>query len=197
MFPIDALLLSVEMTNSTQQNAKLLRLVRLFRLTKLIRIPKSSRLLRQARQVWTKQKLVRFFIILLLASHWLACVWGFVGHNGTELCNANGKAREWKEEPPRGQVSWLNTLFLRDKFTSDDPCNPAHVYFISVHFAIMTITSIGYGDISPVRVEEYSICSLCMLTGGRDLGLHRRRRVQHPVDQRSHQGAVRGQHDAP
>jgi len=30
----------------------------------------------------------------------------------------------------------------------------------------MTVTSIGYGDIAPVRFEEYIVCILCMLLGG-------------------------------
>ena len=72
------------------------------------------------------------------------------------------------QEPLRPvQVSWLTALFRNNKaYTPDDSCSPADVYFMSLHFAAMTITSSGYGDIVPTRMEEYIVCVLCSFIGG-------------------------------
>jgi hypothetical protein len=40
------------------------------------------------------------------------------------------------------------------------------VYVAGIHFAIMTITSIGYGDIYPNQTEEYIVGGICQLMGG-------------------------------
>jgi len=63
-------------------------------------------------------------------------------------------------------VSWVTTLYYGAKTSPDTPCNPLELYAASLHWAVMTLTSIGYGDIVPVRFEEYIVGILCMLVGG-------------------------------
>ena len=48
----------------------------------------------------------------------------------------------------------------------DSMCDPVAVYLWSLHWSVMTITSIGYGDFTPQRKEEYIIGIVCMLLGG-------------------------------
>jgi hypothetical protein len=48
----------------------------------------------------------------------------------------------------------------------DDICDPFVVYMWSLHWSIMSITSIGYGDWSPQRSEEYIVCIIFMYMGG-------------------------------
>ena len=48
----------------------------------------------------------------------------------------------------------------------DNMCEPFAVYIWSLHWSIMTITSIGYGDFSPQRKAEYVVCIICMFLGG-------------------------------
>ena len=48
----------------------------------------------------------------------------------------------------------------------DNACDPATVYVWALHWSVMSITSIGYGDISPTHDVEYVVCSVCMLGGG-------------------------------
>merc|ERR1719379_3228012 len=41
-----------------------------------------------------------------------------------------------------------------------------NVYIAALHYAIMTITSIGYGDISPVQFQEYVLGCVAQIIGG-------------------------------
>lgn len=170
VFPFDLLFLFGGSSDSVR-GVKFFRMVRLLRLFKLIRVVRASRLLDTWQDYiplsFASQKLVRFVVSLCAASHWMACFWGLVGLSlGVELCDSGGNRRDFEEPTPLSDISWLVLVFSGGKPGSDDPCNPFHVYAISLHWAVMTITSIGYGDIFPVRNEEYWACLLCMLLGG-------------------------------
>ena len=45
-------------------------------------------------------------------------------------------------------------------------CSPFVVYLWAMHWSVMSLTSIGYGDITPQRMSEYIVCTICMLIGG-------------------------------
>ena len=42
-------------------------------------------------------------------------------------------------------------------YTPANPCFPSHIYAAPLHWSTMSITSIGYGDVVPVRFEEYNV----------------------------------------
>ncbi|CAD7959669.1 unnamed protein product [Amoebophrya sp. A120] len=45
---------------------------------------------------------------------------------------------------------------------ADDPCLEFSVYVIALHWSVMTITSIGYGDVTPTHWNEYLTCVIVM-----------------------------------
>merc|ERR1719316_1444296 len=53
-----------------------------------------------------------------------------------------------------------------------DPCHPEAsqdpqcVYILSLYWAAMTLTTVGYGDIVPQNRAEYAVCTLCMIFSG-------------------------------
>jgi len=115
------------------------------------------------------QKALKFSTLLLSCSHWMACIWGFTGLTfGEELCTAEGYQIVFgpNNPVPISETSWLTTLYVDGKVSPDSPCTHWHTYLASLHFAVMTITSIGYGDIVPTRESEYIVCIFCMLSGG-------------------------------
>jgi len=166
----DLIFMAIDGGNDTLQGIKFLRMVRLLRLMKLVRMLRGSRALQRWQNYMTvsfaAQKLIKFSIGTLLCSHWMACFWGLVGFSlGKELC-FDGQRIDMTETVSPQETSWVTTLYLGGKYTPDDPCMPWHVYTAALHWSVMTITSIGYGDIVPVRSEEYLACVFCMLAGG-------------------------------
>ena len=69
----------------------------------------------------------------------------------------------------QARLSWIDILAQnKDAGMPVSPGDDAgvSVYVAGIHFAIMTITSIGYGDIYPNQTEEYIIGGICQLMGG-------------------------------
>mmetsp|Transcript_62218 Transcript_62218/g.181676 ORF Transcript_62218/g.181676 Transcript_62218/m.181676 type:complete len:731 (+) Transcript_62218:48-2240(+) len=169
-FPFD--ILSVVLDVDVFRRAKILRCIKLMRLTKLLRILRSSKIMERWQHAinlqFATKKLMKFFVVIGVVSHWMACVWGLAGlYLGAELCDANGQVIEFGDAGVGVyQVSWITTLYVGGKHSPDSPCNHVEIYAASLHWAVMTLTSIGYGDIVPVRLEEYIVGVFCMLLGG-------------------------------
>lgn len=160
---------------------KILRLLRPLKVLRLFKMLRASRMWKRYERdlaiPFSQLTMVKLIILLLTLCHWLACLWGFVGLALVDL-NCSRAPGDDEEDPglggrplrdfgDPGSVSWVTALYGADGKTSpDDPCRPSRIYAASLHWSVMTITSIGYGDICPVRFEEYLICILGMLLGG-------------------------------
>lgn len=132
-----------------------LQAFRVLRLLKLLRVLRASRIWErwEARipMSYAALSLVRLVAGLIFLCHWLACVWMLVGRLARDgdrpnwidhhLLSRDGRDGEiWKDK----EVSW---------------------FLVSWHWAAMTITAIGYGDITPVSQLEYGISVLSQLLG--------------------------------
>ena len=132
-----------------------LQAFRVLRLLKLLRVLRASRIwLRWETRIgisYAALSLLRLVSGLVFLCHWLACVWMFVGRLERDgdrpnwidhhLLSREGRDGEiWKDN----EVSW---------------------FLVSWHWSAMTITAIGYGDITPVSQLEYGISVLSQLLG--------------------------------
>eukprot|EP00746_Dinoflagellata_sp_MGD_P138980 gnl/MRDRNA2_/MRDRNA2_72521_c0_seq1.p1 gnl/MRDRNA2_/MRDRNA2_72521_c0~~gnl/MRDRNA2_/MRDRNA2_72521_c0_seq1.p1 ORF type:complete len:802 (+),score=97.17 gnl/MRDRNA2_/MRDRNA2_72521_c0_seq1:217-2622(+) len=163
ILPFDSVGLVLQ--NPAVQKLKLIRIVRLLRLLKILRVLRASRIMKRWENrtslSYSVQGLIKFTLLLVLITHWMGCLWGLLGFLlATDLtCEDDGGFRI---DSSSAGGSWITA---RD-WGPNSPCIHFDAYLASAHFAVMTITSIGYGDICPTRSEELGAGILCQLLGG-------------------------------
>ena len=160
LLPFDVLSLALD--SPKIQRLKVVRLVRLLRLLKLMRVLKASRMFTryeaQMSVSYAKLAIARELVAIVIMCHWVACLWGLVA--GLQ----------------EGQHTWLDQAGLdkamhcrADSSTelADEECEraisgPFDKYAISLYFSVLTLTSLGYGDISAQNETEY-FCSAAII----------------------------------
>eukprot|EP01029_Cantina_marsupialis_P032359 TRINITY_DN97_c0_g3_i6.p1 TRINITY_DN97_c0_g3~~TRINITY_DN97_c0_g3_i6.p1 ORF type:complete len:869 (+),score=219.48 TRINITY_DN97_c0_g3_i6:225-2831(+) len=122
---------------------KAVRMLRLFRLFKLLRVLKASRILNRLEAnygiSYAKSQLGKFFFAVIMFAHWTACLWHFISDES-------------------GEESWI--IFYE---FDEDP--PLLRYLASMYWSIMTVSTIGFGDIVPQNPTERFLACLVMFIG--------------------------------
>lgn len=127
------------------RNVKVLRLLRLTRLLRLAKVKKLVVRWQSAHSIsFAAQSLVQFLVMIAIVSHWMACLWASLA---------------W---PCENADNWISRLEM-DRGGEDIASNPFYVYCVSLYWAVMTLTSIGYGDIVATTHLEYVVATMCML----------------------------------
>ena len=151
-----------ESTNevSLARTAVLFRIVKLLRMLKLARVFKASRVLQRSildfvmnEWEWTFAvlKMLKLFTFLTLYAHWQACVWGLISSYMHD----------------DGHPTWIgafNETFV-DQYGPEPP-GGFDVYIAALYWSVMTLTSIGYGEMTPVNSAERLLCSIYMMLSG-------------------------------
>lgn len=146
----------VEMSDANARSNKMLRLLRLLRLLKLLRLLRVNRIIARYEQqfhaIVTSMKLAKLAMMLLMLGHWLGCAWYYVGDIETNDVDRNGKPL----------VGWVKTFF------SDKSANRAYFdrYCVAMYWSIMTMTTVGYGDIGATTLSEILCALFGMMIGG-------------------------------
>eukprot|EP01029_Cantina_marsupialis_P017203 TRINITY_DN3860_c0_g1_i2.p1 TRINITY_DN3860_c0_g1~~TRINITY_DN3860_c0_g1_i2.p1 ORF type:complete len:501 (+),score=91.30 TRINITY_DN3860_c0_g1_i2:108-1610(+) len=122
---------------------RLLRLLRVFRLNRILRRMEDSDLFALHMGII---RLVKFVGLILVAAHWSGCMFFMVSDNFN---------------PESG---WLQTL-LDDRQLSYTDMSSYDWYIASIYWGVMTMTTIGYGDLTPVTSIERVYVMINMLFG--------------------------------
>mmetsp|Transcript_10662 Transcript_10662/g.25294 ORF Transcript_10662/g.25294 Transcript_10662/m.25294 type:complete len:920 (-) Transcript_10662:679-3438(-) len=137
------------------------QIIKLLRLGKLLRISKASNVLVRIEESveinYGLVDLLKYTGILLLITHWLACVLGFL----TTLDH---------------ETNWATVYFdIAETCAPPQPdggqepgqcVSAADLYVAAVYWSAMTVTTIGYGDIVPTNRAEQVVVVIAMLMGG-------------------------------
>ena len=144
--------LNQESSAEYNQNLHFINLIKTLKVYRIMVIFKVLRILRQSKLIEVIAR--KFFITpqvssvftnmvrLLFLVHFIGCMWGLV---------AVTFETEFRD-------NWL-----RDKDLEN--ASPLERYTTSCYWAVMTITTVGYGEISPVNVYEATVCILLMWSG--------------------------------
>lgn len=90
-------------------------------------------------------------LVLITVCHWVGCIWIFAARIGTSV----GETRVWTDE-----VENPNLAINHDDFGS------VGYYIRSVYWAMVAMSTVGYGDIIPQNIVETVISILVILIGG-------------------------------
>ena len=138
----------------------LLRVVKLLRMLKLARLLKASRVMERhlkdvAQHRWEMTfaviKVIKLSCLILVFAHFQACLYGLIS--------------SWLDAP-----NWITEFDAQyaenEAFTPGQPPHPLDRYVAALYWSIMTLTSIGYGEFTPVNSAERWVCSALMLASG-------------------------------
>lgn len=142
------------------QFARLTRFLRLMRNEKQERFRDSIESFRvDVGFPYTLTEMLKFIFLITLTCHLAACVWVMI--EGKVTIGVEGVNAEVKK-------SWLSELIA----TKGDPCcpsaekDPMCVYLLALYWSMMTLTTVGYGDITPQNRQEYMTCTIYMIIAG-------------------------------
>ncbi len=140
-FPFDLIVLLFFPT-AKLYNISLVLILRLFRLLRIVRL--FIIFSRWENQRWLNPgyfRIIKLFIFVLLLTHCLACIWFAIAYI---------------DNFPKD--SWV----VRSEI---EKASPIKQYILSLYWAVTTMATIGYGDITPKRNVEYISTIIIMLLG--------------------------------
>jgi len=143
--------------SSTLRATVLVRIVKLLRMLKLTRVFKASRVIQRVlldvvtnQWEWTYAvlKMVKLIVVLTVYAHWQACIWGLVS--------------SYMGDSP----NWIASF--DDDYIATFGRSPQAIerYVAALYWSVMTLTSIGYGEFTPVNTAERVLCSIYMMLSG-------------------------------
>lgn len=146
-------------TNSTDNSTSLYKAPQLLRMVRMLRMLRVLRLLRLAKLkkilmkiedyiasniVATMFVFARLLSVVFFIAHWTACWWYFIGYQDMAI----------------NPVTWVVKANIENKTNTEK-------YITSLYWAFTTMTTVGYGDISAITINEkiYAMFSMIIACG--------------------------------
>lgn len=147
-------LISLISSGNDEKEAKLLKMAKFPRVYKIIRIFRLIKVLKTAKFInWYNETMerfnisatlsigIKFMIVILVLLHLTSCGWYFID----KLDNFS-------------PGTWVVRNHLEDR-TNDD------IYLFSIYWGLTVLDTIGYGDITPLIINERVLCLIWLVFG--------------------------------
>eukprot|EP00614_Pseudopedinella_elastica_P012985 CAMPEP_0172612206 /NCGR_PEP_ID=MMETSP1068-20121228/31770_1 /TAXON_ID=35684 /ORGANISM="Pseudopedinella elastica, Strain CCMP716" /LENGTH=835 /DNA_ID=CAMNT_0013416355 /DNA_START=8 /DNA_END=2515 /DNA_ORIENTATION=+ len=175
LLPWDALSLIVNFDGDSA--LRFPKLLKVLRLIKILRILRATRVVKRVEQnVGLKYgvlRLTKFAVMLVVLAHWLACALMFVStlddrsvssyddlEPGANLYSSRTEREQCLEAVDGARESkWRWGLYCACE------CEVEQMYVAALYWSTMTLTTIGYGDVSPKNSNEMVFMIFAMLLG--------------------------------
>ena len=153
---------------------RIMRIVKLFRFFRMLKIFNGFMKRFVVREIMLVFKVLKILILMLFISHFNACIWWFVGsislqNDWASWINQNRyiiikKQNKYCFSIPYIYVNYVYLLYIYSiKDYSDAPA--LEQYMASWYWAVVTLFTTGYGDISPRNPLEQFFGSFTILIG--------------------------------
>jgi len=166
--PFDAI--AYAMQNGSNLHAlRILRLLRLIRVFKILRGLTITKRWEVETGLKNSTKTLLFFCaLMIILSHWVSCFFTLVTQieartpvEFNETTYADGGV-----PPPLAGWNWIVAYFEYDLSMAAGSYNIWSIYLAGYYMAVMTLTTIGYGDVTPKTDGERIYVILVMFLGG-------------------------------
>jgi len=133
-----------------------------FRLTKICRLPSVLNYLGRIERLLTESKIgldqslrrvINLNFLMIVVCHWVGCAWYIVADIGTEVLSYDESWRDADEQDESLSISHTDL----GGFSG---------YLRSVYWAIVGMSTVGYGDIVPTNALETTFSTFIILFGG-------------------------------
>ena len=148
--PVELIELTLPPGSGDAGSLSILRFLRMFRLVRLLRLLKINLYIARAEDTFEINlrpiRVLQLVLKMLFVAHLLACAWFYVGVVGFD----------------RGEGAWYSDY---DEGSLLQEGQASRQYLVSLYWALTTLTTVGYGDITPTNDLERRFTSFALLLG--------------------------------